>query len=106
MRAPVALRRARAAPAGCLAPADERQAASWLGSLELGAGRAAAAVALYDRALALGDSDLTTAVNRAIALEGLGRRLDAAAAWRAVAAREGETALGRRARDKAAALAR
>jgi hypothetical protein len=103
-RAPEAYRRALAAPSGCLPRADERRLAAMVAPLDLRAKRPAEALALYDRAVALGDQDATTLFGRAIALEQLGRRLDAAAAWRALAAREGETEIGKRARTRAVQL--
>jgi hypothetical protein len=98
--------RALAAPPGCLAPADERRLAAFTGALELGDGHAAAALARLDRALALGDDELPTRVNRAIALERTGRSTDAAAAWDEVAARAPDAALARKAREHAAAARR
>jgi hypothetical protein len=101
-RARGAYRRALAAPAGCLAAAEETRLGAWLGAVELGEGHAAAALALLDRALSHGDLDVATRANRAVALEGLGRKSEAAAAWGDVAARAVGTplapkALGRRA---------
>jgi hypothetical protein len=99
-----AYERALAGPAGCLRPADEARLTAWLGAVALGAGRAADALALLDRALANGDGDLTTLTNRAVALEGLGRAGDAVAAWDAVIARAGDSPLAVRARARRAAL--
>jgi hypothetical protein len=99
-----AYERALAAPAGCLHASDEARAAGLLGGLALSDGRAADALALFDRALADGDSDLATFTNRAIALEGLGRKADAAAAWDAVIARAGDSPLAGRARARRARL--
>ena len=82
---------------------DERRLASWLGAFELVAGRAGAAVALLDRALALGDPDVTTRINRALALERAARSGAAAAAWDEVAARAADTTLAGQARVHAAA---
>jgi tetratricopeptide (TPR) repeat protein len=103
-RARAAYDRALAAPAGCLRAADEARLAAWLAGVELGAGRAAEALALCDRALAHGDRDITTLTNRAVALEGLGRARDAVTAWDAVIARAGESPLGARARARRAHL--
>jgi hypothetical protein len=97
--------RALATP-GCLAPADERHLTAWMGALALGEGRADAALTRLDRAVALGDTDLATHVNRAVALERLGRAAEAAAAWDAVAARATDAALVARAREHAAAARR
>ncbi len=99
-----AYERALAAPPGCLAPADERRLAAWMGALALGEGHASAALARLDRALALGDGALTTRVDRAVALERVGRAAEAAAAWDEIAARATDAALVERARARAAAL--
>jgi hypothetical protein len=96
--------RALAAPAGCLLAADEARLTAWLGAVALGAGRAADALALFDRALARGDGELTTLTNRAVALEGLGRTDDAVRAWDAVIARAGTSPLAARARSRRARL--
>ena len=101
-----AYERALAAPSGCLAPAEERRLAAWTGALELGDGHATAALARLDRALALGDDELSTRVNRAVALERAGRAADAAAAWDDVAARATDPALVAKARARAAAARR
>ena len=60
----------------------------------------AAALGYLDRALALAP-DLPTLTNRALALEALGRRSEAAAAWAIVAERARGTPLGDRARARA-----
>ena len=96
--------RALAAPAGCLRAADEARLAAWLGAMALGAGRAADALALFDRAVAHGDNELTTLTNRAIALEGLDRTADAVAAWDAVIAKAGGSPLAAKARARRAHL--
>ena len=101
-----AYERALAAQAGCLAPGDERRLAAVSGALALGEGQGAAAVARLDRALALGDDELTTRVNRALALEQVGRAVEAAAAWDDVAARTADAALAAKARAHAAAARR
>jgi hypothetical protein len=80
-RAIAAYARALAAPAGCLPAEEEARLGAWLGALALGSARADDALELLDRAVARGSTDLTTLSNRALALEGLGRRLEAAAAW-------------------------
>jgi tetratricopeptide (TPR) repeat protein len=96
--------RALAAPAGCLQPADDARLAALMGALSLGAGRAADALPLLDRALARGDAELTTLTNRAVALEALGRARDAAAAWDAVIGRAGDAPLSVQARAHRARL--
>jgi len=96
--------RALAAPAGCLLAADEARLTAWLGAVALGVGRAADALALFDRALARGDGELATLTNRAVALEGLRRTGDAVAAWDAVIARAGTSPLAARARARRAHL--
>ena len=101
-----AYERALAAPPGCLAPAEERRLAAWMGALALGEGHAAAALARLERALALGDAELPTRVNRAVALERLGRAAEAAAAWDEVASRATDAALVEKARAHAAAARR
>ncbi len=103
-RARAAYRRSLAAPVGCLAPADEARLGAWLGAVDLGAGRADAALVLLERALGAGNRELSTFTDRAAALEALGRRADAVAAWTVVAARAGDSALGVRARARAARL--
>jgi hypothetical protein len=103
-RALAAYDRALAAPAGCLQAADERRLAAWLGAIALGGGRAADALALVDRAIAGGDSELGTLTNRAVALERLGRTGEAVAAWNAVIARAGDGPLADRARARRAKL--
>ena len=80
---------ALAAPSGCLRGEDEARLAAWMGAIALGAGRAADALQLCDRARARGDRDVTTMTNRAVALEQLGRMRDAVAAWDDVIAHEG-----------------
>jgi hypothetical protein len=92
--------RALAAPAGCLREADEARLAAWRGAVALGAGSGAEALALFDRALARGDADLTTLANRALALERLDRAADAAAAWDLVIGRAGDSPLAARARAR------
>ncbi|HTA17689.1 MAG TPA: hypothetical protein VK989_00265 [Polyangia bacterium] len=103
-RARTAYERALAAPSGCLARVDEARLAAWMGAVELGAHDDDRARALLERALALGDDDATTRVNRALALEGGGHATAAAAAWDDVAARAGTADLAAKARARAAAL--
>ena len=103
-RSRAAYDRALAAPAGCLAAPDEARLCAWLGALDLEAGRAQSALDLLVRAVARGDADPTTLTNRAVALEALRRPDEAAAAWAEVAARAGDSALGRRARERRANL--
>lgn len=98
-----AYERALAAPAGCLAPDDERRLAAFSGALALADGRAGDAAAHLERALALGDGDLTTRVNLALALERAGRAREASAAWSAVAAHATDPALIEKARTRARA---
>ena len=103
-RARAAYGRALEAPTGCLARADEARLAAWMGAVALGAHDDDRARALLERALALGDDDPTTRVNRALALEGAGHATAAAAAWDDVAARAGAGDLAAKARARAAAL--
>ncbi|HZL21001.1 MAG TPA: hypothetical protein VFG23_24920, partial [Polyangia bacterium] len=103
-RSRAAYDRALAAPAGCLAGPDEARLCAWLGALDLEGGRAQSALDLLVRAAARGDVDPTTLTNRAVALEALRRPDEAAAAWAEVAARAGDSALGRRARERRAKL--
>ena len=104
-RALAAYARALAAPTGCLPPAEEARLCAWLGALALGSGRPEDALRLLDRARGRGSEDLTTLSNRALALEGLGRPREAAAAWGEVEARAGESPLATRARQRRARLA-
>jgi hypothetical protein len=101
-----AYERALAAPPGCLARADEGRVTAVAGALALSAGDAPAAVAHLMRALALGDADVPTRVNYAVALERAGRATAAAAAWDDVAARATDPALAAQARAHAAAARR
>ena len=103
-RARAAYAQALAAPAGCLARAEEARLGSWLGAVALGAGRPAEALTFLERALGAGSRELTTFTDRAAALEALGRAADAAAAWNDVAARAGDSPLAARARARAARL--
>jgi len=101
---------ALAGPAGCLCGEDEARLAAWMGAIALGAGRAADALQLCDRARARGDRDVTTMTNRAVALEQLGRMRDAVAAWDDVIAHEaahagGSSPLAARARERRARAA-
>ena len=81
------------AEAGCLDAAREAQLCAWLGATDLAARHFVAAERLLARALDRGDPDVTTRANRALALEALGRRVDAARAWADVAARGRGTSL-------------
>ena len=103
-RARAAYARGLASPVGCLAPADESRLGAWLGAVELGAERPAAALAFLERALGAGNRELSTFTDRAAALEALGRRAEAATAWSDVAARAGDSPLAVRARGRAARL--
>jgi hypothetical protein len=99
-RAAQAFRRALGAPAGCLARTDERDTAAWLGGIDLRDKQPASALPLLDRAIALGDDRAIVFINRALALERLGRRADAAAAWHAIAERKGDDDMIRAARAR------
>jgi hypothetical protein len=103
-RARAAYAQALAAPAGCLAPAEEARLGAWLGAGALGTSRPAEALTLLERALAAGNRELSTFTDRAAALEALGRGVEAAAAWGEVAARAGDSPLAVRARAHAARL--
>jgi tetratricopeptide (TPR) repeat protein len=95
--------RALAHPRGCLAPAREAAAAAWVGALLRERGDPAAALALLDRAVEHAPGDPATLVNRALALEALGRRGEARGAWEAVAGATRDADLAARARARAAA---
>jgi len=103
-RARTAYARGLAAPVGCLARADEARLGAWLGAVDLGAQRPADALAFLERALGAGNRELSTFTDRAAALEALGRRAEAAAAWSDVAVRAGDSPLAVRARGRAARL--
>ncbi len=103
-RARAAYARALAAPVGCLAPAHVARLGAWLGAVDLGAQRPADALAFLERALGAGNRELSTFTDRAAALEALGRRAEAAAAWNDVAARAGDSPLAVGARARAARL--
>jgi hypothetical protein len=103
-RARAAYARGLASPVGCLARADEARLGAWLGAVELGDQRPADALGFLERALGAGNREISTFTDRAAALEALGRRAEAAAAWRDVAARAGDSPLGVRARGRAARL--
>ncbi len=103
-RARAAYARALASPVGCLAPADESRLGAWLGAVALGTQRPAEALAFLERALGAGNRELSTFTDRAAALEALGRRAEAAAAWSDVARRAGDSPLAVRARGRAARL--
>ena len=100
-RARAAYTRALAAPAGCLAPIEESRLGAWLGAVDLSAGQPKEALALLERSLAAGNRELSTLTIWAAALEALGRVAAAAAAWKQVAARAGDSPLGVRARARA-----
>ena len=99
-----AYERALAAPGGCLARADEARLGAWLGAVDLGAGHADTALALLERALGAREPGALDVHHRAAALEALGRRADAAAAWADLAGRAGDSPLAVRARARAAHL--
>jgi hypothetical protein len=103
-RARAAYQRALEAPAGCLPAAEDARLAALLGALALEDSRPAVALALLDRARARGAADVATQVNRAVALDRLGRPA-AADAYDEVAARADATPEVRaRARARARAL--
>jgi hypothetical protein len=97
-------RRAAAGPAGCLEPRSEADLHAWLGASDLLAGQPEQALHFLDRALALEPGDLKTRTNRALALEKLGRKPDAAAEWVRVAALAAGTPLATRAQERARQL--
>jgi hypothetical protein len=103
-RARAAYARGLAAPVGCLAAPEVARLGAWLGAVDLGAQRPADALAFLERALGAGNRELSTFTDRAVALEALGRRAEAAAAWSDVAARAGDSPLAVRARTRAARL--
>jgi hypothetical protein len=92
------------AAAGCLAAPDVARLGAWLGAVDLGAQRPADALVFLERALGAGNRELSTFTDHAAALEALGRRADAAAAWSDVAKRAGDSPLAVRARGRAARL--
>ena len=103
-RARAAYGQALAAPAGCLARADESRLGAWLGAVALGEKRPGDALPLLDRALAAGNHDVGTLTARAEALEALGRRPAAASAWRQLATQVADPSVANRARARAARL--
>ncbi|HSS39811.1 MAG TPA: hypothetical protein VLT58_13680 [Polyangia bacterium] len=103
-RARTAYGQALAAPADCLARADESRLGAWLGSVALGEKRPGDALPLLDRALAAGNHDVGTLTSRAEALEALGRRPAAASAWRQLATQVADPSVATRARARAARL--
>jgi hypothetical protein len=105
-RALSAYRQALAAPTGCLSAEREASASAWLGAVEQAAGRAAEALALFDRSLALAGRDTSVLTNRALVLESLGRTSEAVQAWTRVAEVAAGTPLGERAQDRKRALGR
>jgi hypothetical protein len=97
--------RALFAPPGCLLVRRQNAAAAWAGALLLARHHWAEALATLDRAImtdAGPDRDNLLA-NRALALEGLGRRADAADAWQRLADQV-TGPLARRAAQRAKAL--
>jgi hypothetical protein len=101
-RTRAAYTRALAAPAGCLAPPEDAKLAALMGALALQDAHAAEALALFDRARAHGPLDASTLLNRAVALDRLGRREAAAAAYEE-AARHPETTAAARAQARSRA---
>jgi hypothetical protein len=87
-----AYRRALATP-DCLAPAHAGEAAAWVGAVLLKRGEAATALPYLERA----PEDLATLTNRALALEAVGRAVEATAVWSIIAERARGTELGERA---------
>ncbi len=100
-RAVAAYRAALAAPIGCLEPEHELSAASWIGSLDVSAGRFAEALPLLDRALAGSPDDTAVLTHRALALEGVGRSSEASTTWARIATLAPDTAIGRKAAERA-----
>lgn len=96
-----AYRAALAAPKGCLGPDHELSAATWIGAIDVSAGRFADALPLLERALARAPDDTAVLAQRALALEGTGRAAEAIDTWARIAALAPGTALGRRAEAKA-----
>jgi hypothetical protein len=97
--------RALSAPPGCLLVPRRNAAAAWAGALLLARHRWADALATLDREImtdAGPDRDNLLA-NRALALEGLGRRVDAADAWQRPAD-QATGPLARRAEQRARTL--
>jgi hypothetical protein len=88
----------------CLAPKEEALLAGWMGALELGAGEWGPAAQHLDRALALSPNDTRTRANRATVFERVGRRADAAADWKRVAAEARGTPLANAADARARSL--
>jgi hypothetical protein len=99
--AALAAHRRALVPPGCLAPGHEAASAAWVGAALLARADHAAALLALDRALAVGAADLATLTNRALALEGLGRAVEAREAWAVIAERARGTALGQRAAARA-----
>jgi tetratricopeptide (TPR) repeat protein len=78
----------------CLVPREEAALSAWMGALELQESHWSRAVEHLDRALSLSPEDTQTRANRAIALEGAGRRVEAAADWIRLASQAHGTPLG------------
>jgi tetratricopeptide (TPR) repeat protein len=102
-RALGAYRAALAADSGCLARQRELSLTSWIGSLDVAAGRFAQALPLLDRALAVTPDDTAVLTNRALAFEGLGRSSEAHEVWARLAVLAAGTELGKRAAERAGA---
>ena len=79
---------------GCLAPNDEVKLAAWLGAVDLHDRAFDRAAKVLGRALDLSPGETRTRVNRATALEGAGRRVEAAADWARVSVEARGTPLG------------
>lgn len=86
---------------GCLAPSDEAKLAAWLGAVDLHGRAFDRAASRLGRALDLSPDETRTRVNRATALEGAGRRAEAAAEWARVATEARGTPLGEAAAARA-----
>ena len=100
-RAVAAYRVALAAPVGCLGREHELVTSSWVGSLDVAAGRFDQALPLLDRALAIAPADTAVLTNRALALEGLGRASAAREVWSRISTLAAGTELGKRAAARA-----
>lgn len=101
MHAVDAYRAALAEPAGGLPAAHELSAASWIGSIDVAAGRFAEALPPLERALALAPDDPAVLTQRALALDGVGRASEARDTWKRIAALQPSSPLGKRAAERA-----
>jgi tetratricopeptide (TPR) repeat protein len=94
-------RSALAAPASCLYAEHELSAATWVGSIDVAAGRFENALPLLDRALARSPDDTALLTNRAVALTALGRAHEAREMWKRIAVLAPGSPLGQKAAEKA-----